>query len=53
VSGTEYLRDEGAGGLRPLGPPGKRHALKRRWTMLALIARSGRLSRLPAAARRA
>jgi hypothetical protein len=43
VPGTEYLRDEGTGRPRPLRPPGK----------LALIARSGRLSQLPAAARQA
>ena len=31
--GSEYLRDERAGGPRPLRPPGKRHALPDRTTL--------------------
>jgi hypothetical protein len=54
VPGTEYLRDDGAGRLRPLRPPGKASRSETALdAMLALIARSGRLSQLPAAARQA
>ena len=40
--GTEYLRDEGAGGPRPLRPPGKRHALPDRRPAITAPAFPGR-----------